>query len=38
MNEMCEMRRMIVMRVGQTVCECDVCEEDDSDEGGTNSV
>ena len=38
MNRMCEMRRVMVMRVGQTVCECDVCEEDYGDEGGTNSV
>ena len=37
MNVMC-LRRVMVMRVGQTVYECDVCEEDDGDEGGTNSV
>ena len=37
MNVMC-VRRMIVMRVGQTVYECDVFEEGDGDEGGTNSV
>ena len=31
-------RRMIVMGVGQTVYECDVCEADDGDGGATNSV
>ena len=35
MNVMC-VRRMMVM--GQTVYECDVFEEGDGDEGGTNSV
>ena len=37
MNVMC-VRRMIVMRVGQTVCEWDECEEDDGDDKcGTNN-